>query len=527
MYDVFRILFSYVWTRIANLLGLNISINISLICLTVCNFSFAYSKTLFYIIVNRSLTGMFNNLTIFSKQYIYEFFNFEENSHIMNFFLTFQNITTIIGIIIGSLSCLLNEFDSSNDVNKYFISCWIVAFINFVTILFNLVKFRFKFIIPKRRTTVIKKSSSVDNSNRKSKDLKTSDFNLNNDIMKVNRSSENGNNNMDVVNLDLFSSNKDNNDKFNSKIYEEKSDMSISTKKKTFIKLEEEILDTNENQEIKKEEDKSKSEKVILDRNRNTENKVILSNRISIKDQITDKKKNLNDSVNDIKKLNRNDSMVLGRSLISNSSSSLNISSFKISLIFTFIQISDVILYNSYFVLLVLPKEYSGYGYGIFDIAYYLTVFHLIYSLLIPIIYKLIIKNVKTNNKSVFWFKIFSLVALLFSIVFYANSYYYRNNRLNISVSLFILRNLALMGSSTCYNIMIVKIPDSEYRDKLGSYHNYFSFLMRALFGIILCYIIVYFNDLLELIYIIITILMIFLLLINYKLINVLNELIS
>src|SRR4051812_39839338 len=60
LYDLFRILGSYLWKKIANFTGIAISINISLLLLTICNFSFCFTKSLNMLIINRLLTGLFN-----------------------------------------------------------------------------------------------------------------------------------------------------------------------------------------------------------------------------------------------------------------------------------------------------------------------------------------------------------------------------------------------------------------------------------------------------------------------------------
>jgi hypothetical protein len=89
------------------------------------------------------------------------------------------------------------------------------------------------------------------------------------------------------------------------------------------------------------------------------------------------------------------------------------ISLFKISLIFCTIQISDVLLYNVFLLSLVLPKDFSGYELSILDVSIYLILFHLVYSLVIPVSNGLILANSISINRILLNYRIVYIIAFI------------------------------------------------------------------------------------------------------------------
>jgi MFS family permease len=242
----------------ANYLGLSIVINISLLFLTGCNIAFCFCTDLVLLILLRALTGALNNLNAFSKQYILEFFKSTQHSKVMSLYLSFQNLTTIIGLLIGSISFYAADIEiTSISVNKYFISSALIAFINLVTLILNLVKF--KLTIPTRRA--MHYEVNMNNSNR---------INELGSIKKTRTISALNNppNNVEIVNLDLFASNHNgdlpHNNQFHSKgehVTPKEGDgvgqINKNALKKQFIKLDSEIMDTD-NIENEKQSDANK-----------------------------------------------------------------------------------------------------------------------------------------------------------------------------------------------------------------------------------------------------------------------------
>ena len=53
--------------KISNSIGIPICINISLLFLTILNFSFSYTTGIYSAIIIRMLTGLFNNLSALSR----------------------------------------------------------------------------------------------------------------------------------------------------------------------------------------------------------------------------------------------------------------------------------------------------------------------------------------------------------------------------------------------------------------------------------------------------------------------------
>jgi hypothetical protein len=382
---------------------------------------------------------------------------------------------------------------------------------------------KFKFVIPSRRA--IHYEVNMDNSNRK---------NAQYDNGYVHKDSNTVNTpNIEVVNLDLFASNSDGfkDEKFHSRgeeIIAKENEMKKLNKnelRKQFIKLDSDILETENHDRNKMGQDESKL---------NVSDKYTNRPIMNIMTKIKAKDVTLGATEGEDKRDAKNDSIVISDK--PNDRTRLNslfgtdiqiISPFKISLIFCTIQISDVLLYNAFLLSLVLPKDFSGYELSILDVSIYLILFHLVYSLVIPVSNGLILANSKSINRILLNYRIVYIIAFIVSLAFLANYQLDYPFKLFLQVFSLILKSITMMGMLTSYNLLVIKIRNNRFKDKLTNYQNYIALITRALSGCLICFIFVYFNTQLCLILIIFAIFMSLIFLLNYYLFKKLYELIK
>jgi hypothetical protein len=455
----------------------------------------------------------------------------------MSLYLSFQNLTTVVGILIGSISSFFNnyEIDSGLGLNKYFLSSLTVAVICFVTLILNLV--RFKFVIPSRRA--IHYEVNMDNSNRKS-----SRFADNVYVSKVRKNSQSQNMPpVEVVNLDLFASNSSGfkDEKFHSKRDDslpkenELGQLNKNDLQKHFIKLESDIIETdNVDRKHIQQGVQDESKLNISDKHTNRPIMNIMST-VKSKDIAigtidgNEKTRQIDGS------RNPNDSIVLPGEHGSDRMGLTpkygdgynNIGPFKISLIFCTIQVSDILLYNILLLSLVLPKDLSGYELDIMGLSIYLILFHLVYSLVIPLSNGLLLSNSKTLSRILLNYRILYIIAFSVSLWFLANYKLEYPFKYIVQVVSLILKSITMMGMLTSYNLLVIKIPNNRFKDKLTGYQNFFALVVRAISGCLISFIFVYFNTQLTMILVGVAIFTVLILLLNYYLFKKLFELIK
>ena len=161
LYEIFRIFGSYLWKRISNYLGISMCVNLSLVLLAIINVSQSFCFSINNIIIFRSLAGLFNNLSTFTKSFILALFSHKQHKKIMNFISIYQNFSPVIALLSGLVYEFLNlgEFFKNQDknsifsnLNKYSPITFFISVLCISTLILGMVKFKFKMVIPKRRT---------------------------------------------------------------------------------------------------------------------------------------------------------------------------------------------------------------------------------------------------------------------------------------------------------------------------------------------------------------------------------------
>ena len=138
VYDYFRIFFIKIWKKISKIFDIYICIILSFFLLSVINISiYIFNKNFLSLsissIIFRALTGISNNIQIFSINIIYELYSLKNVNKIIEIYTLFQNI---FGSILFLYSILLNE---KNISNMYLI----IFFINCISFILFIIKFKF------------------------------------------------------------------------------------------------------------------------------------------------------------------------------------------------------------------------------------------------------------------------------------------------------------------------------------------------------------------------------------------------
>ena len=413
--------------------------------MAICNIAFAFTKSFTQLLFLRLSTGIFNNLTSLSKLLILDFFNID-NDKVLNFYFTIQNYSVVLGLVIGSLT-YYNDFLISFNVNKYYISSWTIALINMITLIMNL--FKNKLVIPKRRSILSQKIEDDNSIRNGKKDKEEKDFNEEKKI-----------------NLDIFSSNK--NIEINN---ENKNNNSNLQDKKSFELREDnyESLDINYSKFYSNLIFNESQRNGNLSECKNTERPIKIK-KIMKKDSL--------DSNNPMKtSIEFNDNQKL-------------VSPFKMSILFTLIQVCDVILYNIIFIFIINCNKNKD---NILDIAYSMTIFHLPFSILLPILNKFIFEKFKIVRIKQYYTLFLISVLIISNLILIL--IYSKCTIIEFIMLTLVIRNLLLSFIITVYNIIVIKVCYSEYRDRLNRYHNYMSFIVRSIVGLIICYVSIEFNN--------------------------------
>jgi hypothetical protein len=576
-------------------------ISISLFLITFFNISFAFITNIKYMLLLRLLTGFANNLSTFMQSYLLEIFPSEKHKTVLQLFTFFQNLAVALamlsGLIISLTSALVNDeniYSTNDKLNRYFLIAFLVAIINFMAFIFNFIKYKFKIVIPKRRTQFYEQCDlNLDLSQRKESIIQRQGSKYSHDYSGNKRYSNRGSKEYSINVIDksnLHNPNKSPSDRYNpfgtlnsNKTINDDKNLSKSIElqpkhpednpieEKEIPINGENIVEINSlHNTIKKNEidfdnyEKNQINRTVnnplspndkiqagffqlneepqeLSNNRESSNLDLSKNTIGIKHtnrltQITDKSeiKEINEDFGKISiirsnKINKN--LPIKRQGSSDKQNEIFVSStseniirsnsinseasirgkidffilFKISLIYTNLQICDIVLYNIFFLNLTFklnlnPKfEWEENIYNIIIVSSALALYHLIYTMLMPAINSQIVKiGMKSNKKANTVFKMFIYVSLILMVIFHLVDYslsYLGLINLIVLMSLLILRNLALTVVLICYNVMVLKISQSQVKEKINLFQNYFSLSLRTISGMICCFFYVYFID--------------------------------
>ena len=178
--------------------------------------------------------------------------------------------------------------------------------------------------------------------------------------------------------------------------------------------------------------------------------------------------------------------------------------SFTISLIFTILQICDVVVYNILILTLMLGNENNKWKFSIFEISLFLSIFHLIYAFLSTLINSILVKwFIKSVPKLNFLFKLFTALSSFISVIIPLYDYQFLKSKENkneemyssvfILMTLILARNLCLTVVLTCYNLLVFNISNSAVKDKIQTFQKYLSSMFRGVFSILSCFIYNYF----------------------------------
>lgn len=623
------------WKKFSNIVGTPMCISLSLFIITFLNFSFSFITNFYYLLLIRFFTGLINNLSTFMQSYLLEIFPSNKHKTVIQLFTFFQNLAVALAMLSGLLMRINLDYDQINQseakINKYLLIAFLVAAINFCAFILNLIKYRFKILIPKRRTqfyeqcdlnldlsqrkeNIIKRQKSSDstdssgrkrysNSGYKEYSIHVMDkSNLHNPnktaaVEKYNsfgtlNSNKTGNDDKgfnkmielqtkkpgEIINVDEKESNSQkeisaemNIDHSPEKLHEisgvinnyyETADNNLSSLSQGKKHLEPALSSPNINENNKDGFFQFNDEP--HDSSNNRDNSDLTKNTIGLKHshrltQTTDKSlinlKN-EDFAKKVKfeKIKKdfpfqkkgssekhNDIIVSSGSEIVRSQSTNNdinnkmkigwIKLFKISSIFTILQVSDIILYNVFFINLAFKLNPKNSSYNIFQISTALGLYHLIYTLLLPAVNTQVLKmGMRSNKKAVLFFKIFILISIGIYSAFLVLDYLLSKNGLTyviVLMSVLVIRNLSMTVALICYNVLVLKISQSQFKEKINNLHNYFSLFIRTIFGTMSFVIYLYFVDNYILIAIILGVVPIGLLVSNLRLVKNLTDIID
>jgi hypothetical protein len=593
----------YFWKRLSSLIGVGFCINISLFCITICNFSFSYTSSFSTLLLNRILCGFLNNLTNFVKNYTLLLFESKDHKKLLPLFSIFQHLGTVIGIFIGTIK--LNQIISeTTNLNKYFLSAWIVAVINLISFFFNLTKFRINLIsASKRRTQFMEQgefnlndSQRKDNINNNENDRSNlSNINkINNVITKkspmkkpkmyesMNDQDITSTNKKDVVNLDVYATDNSQHkektfqlDDFHSKRGDEVIEVSSIDDKRmkslgnsenkgvnasnfsdfrgdssnitvefkpgegNLIKLHTSTFSSNYGSKpLAMPAHKRDSNEQILNspnnkmetiQNEGVENK---SSYFKINEGKSSNLHELNRNLDDMKQhaesptnlIHTNDSTKKKFYKNRNSSSfglkqkeqkepqspphgSLDRGSkteiaslknetlysdkafvFKISHIFTFLQVLDYMVYLIFYLKLLIPtitKE-REFQYSIMTLAYSFLLFHILCTFFHPLLNSVIIKYALNSQLTQIKLAKYSIILSFFTTFGFFFSVFYFSEfsfPLILILALF-FRNSSLLCVLICYNLLILK-TSSVFKRTLNTFQNYFSVVVKCVIGIL------------------------------------------
>jgi len=623
------------WKKFSNIVGTPMCISLSLFIITFLNFSFSFITNFYYLLLIRFFTGLINNLSTFMQSYLLEIFPSNKHKTVIQLFTFFQNLAVALAMLSGLLMRINLDYDQINQseakINKYLLIAFLVAAINFCAFILNLIKYRFKILIPKRRTqfyeqcdlnldlsqrkeNIIKRQKSSDstdssgrkrysNSGYKEYSIHVMDkSNLHNPnktaaVEKYNsfgtlNSNKTGNDDKgfnkmielqtkkpgEIINVDEKESNSQkeisaemNIDHSPEKLHEisgvinnyyETADNNLSSLSQGKKHLEPALSSPNINENNKDGFFQFNDEP--HDSSNNRDNSDLTKNTIGLKHshrltQTTDKSlinlKN-EDFAKKVKfeKIKKdfpfqkkgssekhNDIIVSSGSEIVRAQSTNNdinnkmkigwIKLFKISSIFTILQVSDIILYNVFFINLAFKLNPKNSSYNIFQISTALGLYHLIYTLLLPAVNTQVLKmGMRSNKKAVLFFKIFILISIGIYSAFLVLDYLLSKNGLTyviVLMSVLVIRNLSMTVALICYNVLVLKISQSQFKEKINNLHNYFSLFIRTIFGTMSFVIYLYFVDNYILIAIILGVVPIGLLVSNLRLVKNLTDIID
>ena len=623
------------WKKFSNIVGTPMCISLSLFIITFLNFSFSFITNFYYLLLIRFFTGLINNLSTFMQSYLLEIFPSNKHKTVIQLFTFFQNLAVALAMLSGLLMKIGLDYDQINQseakINKYLLIAFLVAAINFCAFILNLIKYRFKILIPKRRTqfyeqcdlnldlsqrkeNIIKRQKSSDstdssgrkrysNSGYKEYSIHVMDkSNLHNPnktaaVEKYNsfgtlNSNKTGNDDKgfnkmielqtkkpgEIINVDEKESNSQkeisaemNIDHSPEKLHEisgvinnyyETADNNLSSLSQGKKHLEPALSSPNINENNKDGFFQFNDEP--HDSSNNRDNSDLTKNTIGLKHshrltQTTDKSlinlKN-EDFAKKVKfeKIKKdfpfqkkgssekhNDIIVSSGSEIVRAQSTNNdinnkmkigwIKLFKISSIFTILQVSDIILYNVFFINLAFKLNPKNSSYNIFQISTALGLYHLIYTLLLPAVNTQVLKmGMRSNKKAVLFFKIFILISIGIYSAFLVLDYLLSKNGLTyviVLMSVLVIRNLSMTVALICYNVLVLKISQSQFKEKINNLHNYFSLFIRTIFGTMSFVIYLYFVDNYILIAIILGVVPIGLLVSNLRLVKNLTDIID
>jgi len=185
-----------------------------------------------------------------------------------------------------------------------------------------------------------------------------------------------------------------------------------------------------------------------------------------------------------------------------NSNESFKSISFKISLIFTFYHVSDVILFNLLLMIFFMTKETNGLDLGLNYTILLVVLAQVLFAIFINLINNCIV-NYSNNSNSSNENKLYSVKKVLLSCLFIITISYSAINFIQIENKLinaccfsilFVLRNLTLTSCVTCYNLLLSKISNTEIKELVKVYQQYISYVCRALFGLLTFGFIFYFE---------------------------------
>jgi len=170
--------------------------------------------------------------------------------------------------------------------------------------------------------------------------------------------------------------------------------------------------------------------------------------------------------------------------------SNLNVdqTAFKISIIFTSVQISESLIYNLLFCSLFAK---STFFYDFKQISLIFFILHLIYTVFNAIVNYFMSNYLKNKEKNLVanclkGFIICSFILTISFPIFIIFKPMSSANNLIMTSVFFLIRDVSISLGLLCYNVLVLRLDNNKIKSKINTFHTYLTTILKAIFCLIL-----------------------------------------
>ena len=261
IYEISKGLFSQFWNKFTRIFGIHISVSISLFLISFsnCFFCFFVSKNeenIKILIFIRLLSGMFNNLYIYTVNSMFELFSLVQISKVIQ---TMTFIQHFVSFILFFICIFINK-------KQYYLFIFFFCFINIISLILYIFKFKCKFE-KKFNGQYFNQPNELDFSEREKSSNKDQLFYQNNILYNSKEKLKNINENFQFLNNFSINNNNNNN---NNQIPKKTTDNG-SVSNKNFKRLNSDSIDNsiNINNKLNSMVNTSNNNIIVKDNNNN------------------------------------------------------------------------------------------------------------------------------------------------------------------------------------------------------------------------------------------------------------------